>query len=317
MNRVDAAFTDIIGQRHVVDPLRVLCAVAVKQDQPPPHILLTGPPGLGKTTLAERVAQATGGRLVSVIGHNISDMAALLNLLLGAEHGDIIFIDEIHALGAKTVESIYTAMQDGTLDIVIGEGEHSATTRRELEPFCLIGATTEAGLLLKPLRDRFKYIGQLDFYSEDELVSILKLQDMSEAFTDNALHVLARRSAGVPRRALGLLEVAHNYCIATGKQGGLASTCEAMKLFRVRPLGLTDLDVTVLRTLAEHGTMGVASLASHLNVARNVVELAHEPLLLRLGLIARYSRGRTITKLGRQYLEDLDRAEGGCDADQG
>lgn len=307
--RRPSRFADIIGQRQVLEPLSILIASALHNGGALGHILLTGQPGLGKTSIARAITGETGGRLIEVMAAKLEDRAALLNLLLGARRGDVIFIDEIHALRQQTAESIYTAMEDFRLTLVIGEGERAEVVPRSLERFTLVGATTEAGRLLKPLRDRFTWIGQLDYYSEGEIVEIMRRAG-ARGFDDQALALIAQSSLGTPRRCLKLLEQCRAFMDAQGvPRCDLALAEQALRAFGVHPLGLSRVDLDILRVLRAAGLgvpRGVSALAAQLNIAENVITEMHEPILLRLGLIARTGRGRMLTSAGQRYLEDLN-----------
>lgn len=303
------SFNQIIGQRQVIDPLRIMIAAAKAENRALPHVLLVGAPGLGKTTIARAIANETGGRLHEMMAAKLDDRASLLNVMLGAADNDVIFLDEIHALKRETAESIYTAMEDCRMSLVIGEGEHATVVQRQLAKFTLVGATTEAGRILKPMRDRFRWRGELTFYSEAEIVQVLQRE--SRRFTPEAASVIARRALGTPRIALRLAQQCLDYAAAAGVEGAVSGgvALSAMQVFGVLPLGLSAGDAAILRELKAAGigkARGVNALASALSIAENVIEEMHEPVLLRMGLIARTGKGRMITPAGLQYLEDLN-----------
>lgn len=301
-------FAQIVGQRQVIEPLQILIAAARHSGKSLGHILFVGPPGLGKTTLARAIAAETGGRLVEVMGPKLDDRAALLNLLLGARDRDVIFIDEIHALRRETAESIYTAMEDFRAGLVIGEGERAEIVQRDLARFTMVGATTEAGRIPKPMLDRFSWIGELQYYSEGEIVEVLRRQK-SAVTDDRALAMIANHAIGTPRRALRLLQ--HVMAFAGARETGeigVGVVIAALRAFAVNPLGLSAVEVDILRALQHAGLgvpRGVAAIASQLNLSENVIVEVHEPVLLRLRLIARTGRGRMLTSAGQAYLEAL------------
>lgn len=298
-------FKDIIGQRQVIGPLKIMIAAAKRENRALGHILLVGPPGLGKTTIARAIAGETGGKLVEVMAAKLDDRAAILNLLLGASDGDVIFIDEIHALRRETAESIYTAMQDFVVSLVIGEGERADVVRRQLARFTLVGATTEAGRILKPMRDRFSWVGELDYYSEDELALMLDHTNCSV----EALYAIAGHSLGTPRRALKLMQNCRDFMLSIDAQVMTVNAVHgALRAFGVYPLGLSAVEISILRMLLAAGLgvpRGITAVAAQLNLAQNVIEETHEPTLLRLGLISRTGRGRMLTAAGAQYLQEL------------
>ena len=299
---------DFVGQRQAKDNLRVFVQAAVQRGEALDHVLFHGPPGLGKTTLAQIVANELGVNFRSTSGPVITKPGDLAALLTNLEKGDVLFIDEIHRLTPAVEEVLYPAMEDYALDLMIGEGPSARSVKIDLPRFTLIGATTRSGLLAKPLLDRFGIPVRLEFYGPNDLMRIVargaaKLQaEMSE---DGAMEV-ARRSRGTPRVAGRLLRRVRDVATVEGSDVIDASVADkALKRLEIDALGLDPLDRRYLRLIAEHfggGPVGVETLAASLAEARDAVEDVVEPFLLQCGLIQRTPRGRVLSTSAWKHL---------------
>lgn len=299
---------DFVGQRQAKDNLRVFVQAARQRGEALDHVLFHGPPGLGKTTLAQIVANELGVNFRSTSGPVITKPGDLAALLTNLEKGDVLFIDEIHRLTPAVEEVLYPAMEDYALDLMIGEGPSARSVKIDLPRFTLIGATTRSGLLAKPLLDRFGIPVRLEFYGADDLMRIVargaaKLDaTMSE---DGAMEV-ARRSRGTPRVAGRLLRRVRDVATVEGADIIDAPVADkALKRLEIDALGLDPLDRRYLRLIAEHfggGPVGVETLAASLAEARDAVEDVVEPFLLQCGLIQRTPRGRVLSTSAWKHL---------------
>ncbi|MEM9619457.1 MAG: Holliday junction branch migration DNA helicase RuvB [Pseudomonadota bacterium] len=299
---------DFVGQRQAKDNLRVFVQAAVQRGEALDHVLFHGPPGLGKTTLAQIVANELGVNFRSTSGPVITKPGDLAALLTNLEKGDVLFIDEIHRLTPAVEEVLYPAMEDYALDLMIGEGPSARSVKIDLPRFTLIGATTRSGLLAKPLLDRFGIPVRLEFYGPNDLMRIVargaaKLDaTMSE---DGAMEV-ARRSRGTPRVAGRLLRRVRDVATVEGADVIDAPVADkALKRLEIDALGLDPLDRRYLRLIAEHfggGPVGVETLAASLAEARDAVEDVVEPFLLQCGLIQRTPRGRVLSTSAWKHL---------------
>ncbi len=299
---------DFIGQPMAKDNLRVFVEAAKRRGEALDHVLFHGPPGLGKTTLAQIVANELGVAFRSTSGPVLTKPGDLAALLTNLEANDVLFIDEIHRLTPAVEEVLYPAMEDFCLDIMIGEGPSARSVKIDLPRFTLVGATTRSGLLAKPLLDRFGIPVRLDFYGADDLCRIVsrgagKLQaEMSE---DGAMEI-ARRARGTPRVAGRLLRRVRD--VATVEGAGVIDrkvADKALKRLEIDALGLDPLDRRYLRLIAEHfggGPVGVETIAASLAEARDAVEDVVEPFLLQCGLIQRTPRGRVLSTSAWKHL---------------
>jgi len=296
---------DYVGQARLCERLRIALDAAATRNDPMEHLLLHGPPGLGKTTLAHIVAKEMGTRAWVTSGPALSKGSELVGTLTHMQHGDVLFIDEIHRLPAAVEEYIYPAMEDFKIDFTLDGGMHSRVVSYRLKPFTLIGATTRAGLLTAALRSRFGISHRLDFYPTDELVVLLKRAVERTGMTmppEDALLTLAQRSRGTPRICLRLLRRARDY--ATVRCDGRFDTVavhEALALEGIDSSGLDPLDRTYLRTLAEvyeGGPAGLEALGATMGEDATTLEDVVEPFLLQRGLLARTRQGRQLTTTG-------------------
>ena len=292
---------DFVGQPSAKDNLRVFVAAARARGEALDHVLFHGPPGLGKTTLAQIVANVLEVNFRATSGPAITKPGDLAALLTNLEAGDVLFIDEIHRLSPHVEEVLYPAMEDFCLDLIIGEGPAARSVRIDLPRFTLIGATTRSGLLAKPLLDRFGIPVRLDFYSEKDLARIVSRGAAllnAEMSADGAGEI-ARRARGTPRVAGRLLRRVRD--VATVEEAGLIDAAvadKALKRLEIDKLGLDPLDRRYLRLIAEHfggGPVGVETIAAALAEARDAVEDVIEPFLLQQGLIQRTPRGRVLS----------------------
>lgn len=299
---------DYLGQVRVKDNLSVLIEAARARDESLDHILLSGPPGLGKTTLAAVIANELGVRLKTTSGPAIERAGDLAAILSNLEERDVLFIDEIHRLNRAVEEVLYPAMEDFVLDIVIGKGPAARSLRLDLPRFTLVGATTRTGLLTGPLRDRFGMAFRLDYYSPDELASIVT---RSAAILDVSIDVegaaeISRRSRGTPRLANRLLKRVRDY--AQVRHSGAIDediASEALAFFEVDHLGLDAMDVKILTTLAQTFAgrpVGLNTLASATGEEPDTLEDVYEPFLLQLGLLVRTPKGRQATQRAYDHL---------------
>lgn len=297
-----------IGQSKVKETLKVYIKAAKMRNEPLDHVLLYGPPGLGKTTLSNIIAYEMGVNIKVTSGPAIEksgDMAAILN---GLNEGDILFIDEIHRLNRTIEEILYSAMEDFALDIIIGKGATSKSIRVQLPKFTLIGATTRIGLLTNPLRDRFGVISRLEMYNNKDLQSIV-IRSANvlniEIDEDGALEI-AKRSRGTPRIANRLLKRIRDF--AQVKYDGKITKIvakETLNLLEVDKLGLDLIDHKILKTMIEKfsgGPVGVENLAVSIGEEPDTIEEVYEPYLIQLGFIKRTPRGREITELGYKHF---------------
>jgi Holliday junction DNA helicase RuvB len=299
---------DFVGQQRVKEQLGISLAAAAARGEALDHLLLVGPPGLGKTSLAYIVHEELGVGIRSVAGPALErkgDMAAILTSL---EPRDVLFVDEIHRLNRAIEEILYPALEDFRLDIVVGQGPAARTLTLDLPPFTLVGATTRTGLLTSPLRDRFGITFRLDYYEPVDLAAIVRrsARILGVDVEDDAAEEIARRSRGTPRIANRILrrvrdvaEVRHQGAVTTG------IAREALELLEVDELGLDRESRQLLHTIAgkfEGGPVGLGTLAVSLGEEPDTIEDVYEPYLLQLGFIQRTPRGRTITTLGREHL---------------
>ncbi|EHM89094.1 Holliday junction ATP-dependent DNA helicase ruvB [Actinomyces graevenitzii C83] len=300
---------DFVGQDVVRGQLSVVLRAATSRGSSPDHVLLSGPPGLGKTTLAMIIANELGGSLRLTSGPAVQHAGDLAAILSALEEGDVLFIDEIHRLARTAEEMLYLAMEDYRVDVVVGKGPGATSIPLSLPPFTVVGATTRAGLLPAPLRDRFGFTGHLDYYSASELAQIVTRSAglLGLEIDAQAAHELASRSRGTPRIANRLLRRVQDWAQVHGTPGvaDLASTQAALKVFEVDALGLDRLDRSVLTALCTRfggGPVGLTTLAVSVGEEAETVETVAEPYLVREGLMVRTPRGRAATAAAYTHL---------------
>ncbi len=303
-----AKFDDYVGQEKIKENLKIFISAARMRGDALDHVLFYGPPGLGKTTLANIISVEMGANLKSTSGPVIEKTGDLAALLTNLKEGDILFIDEIHRLSNVIEEVLYSAMEDFKLDIMIGQGPSARSIKLDLPPFTLVGATTRAGLLTSPLRDRFGVVHRLDYYSAEELEIIVT---RSAAILDipikpDGAREIARRSRGTPRIANRLLRRVRDY--AQVKADGVIFREVAQKsleMLEVDSMGLDKMDHKLLLTLIEKfngGPVGVDSLAASISEEKDTIEDVLEPFLMQSGFIHRTPRGRVATQMAYEHF---------------
>ena len=302
------SLNEFVGQNKVRGQIQLLIDAASIQQRTPDHILLAGPPGLGKTTLAMIVAHESARPLRMTSGPAIQhagDMAAILSSLSA---GEVLFIDEIHRMSRSAEEMLYLAMEDFRVDVMVGKGAGATSISLDLDPFTLVGATTRSGLLPNPLRDRFGFTANLDFYSDEELKDVVSRAAnlMSLEVGHEALALIASRSRGTPRIANRLLRRVRDFALVhSAGQVSVGSVTSALDLYEVDELGLDRLDRSVLEALIvkfEGKPVGLNTLSVALGEESDTIESVVEPFLLRIGLLVRTTRGRQATSAGYKHL---------------
>jgi len=299
---------DFVGQLRLVANLGVFIRAARDRSEPLDHVLLFGPPGLGKTTLAHIVAAEMEADLHMSSGPVLEKPGDVAAMLTNLQHGDVLFIDEIHRMSPAVEEILYPAMEDFELDLVIGQGPAARSVRLTLPRFTLVGATTRAGLLTAPLRDRFGIVHRLDFYPPEDLTRIVRrsARILDVEIDAEAADEVARRSRGTPRIANRLLRRVRDFAHHLGSPGvDLEATRYGLEQMEVDAFGLDNLDRRLLTTIIEvygGGPVGLKALAASLGEDRGTLEDIHEPYLLQIGMLQRTPRGRAVTARAMKHL---------------
>jgi Holliday junction DNA helicase RuvB len=296
------------GQEGIKKALQIAIEAAKKRDEAIEHVLFYGPPGLGKTTLSHIIAREMGANIRITSGPALARSGDLASILTNLEKGDVLFIDEIHRLNTTVEETLYSAMEDYALDIILGKGPSARTMRIELPQFTIVGATTRAGMLSAPLRDRFGVIHRLNFYSPKELQTIILggAQKLGITIDPESLHEIALRARGTPRIALKFLKRVRDYAQVRGK--GLIdrdATKAALAMLEVDSVGLDPLDMKYLEAVIKKhkgGPVGIETIASTISEDSGTLEDLVEPYLLQLGFLNRTPRGRVATKAAYEHL---------------
>ena len=290
--------SEFVGQRELKEHLTIVLEAARRRNQPIDHLLLAGPPGLGKTTMAGIVAAEMGVHFLITSGPTLERAGDLAAILTKLEEGDVLFIDEIHRLSRAVEEILYPAMEDFQLDIVVGKGPAASSIRLSLPPFTLVGATTRTGMITGPLRDRFGLVARLDFYHDDELESIVRRAAgiLDVRISEAGAWEIARRSRGTPRIANRLLRRVRDYAEVRGDGTINEKTAQdGLAVFGVDQLGLDKVDRAILTAMCKQfagGPVGLSTVAISVGEQPETVEDVYEPFLIQQGLIARTPRGR-------------------------
>lgn len=303
--------SEYIGQDKAKKNLSVFVKAAISRKEALDHVLLYGPPGLGKTTLAAIIANELGVNFKQTSGPAIERAGDLAALLTNLQKGDVLFIDEIHRLSRQVEEILYSAMEDFALDIIIGKGPHARSIRLDIAPFTLIGATTKAGSLSPPLRDRFGVISRLEYYSVDALMEIITrtAEILKIPIEKNGAKEIARRSRGTPRIANRLLKRVRDFAQVEGsKKISDEIADKALLELEVDRMGLDHTDRRMLDAMIKKfrgGPVGLETIAAAISETRETIEDIYEPYLLQLGFIMRTPRGRVVTEAGYEHMGEI------------
>lgn len=299
---------EFYGQKTIKKSLGIAISAAKKRKESLEHVLLYGPPGLGKTTLSHIIAREMGVNIRVTSGPAIERAGDLASILTNLSPGDVLFIDEIHRLSKVVEETLYPAMEDFVLDIIIGKGPSAQTLRMDLPRFTIVGATTKAGSISAPLRDRFGVVNRLEYYAPDDLAIIITnaAQKLQMEIDPEATHELAKRARGTPRIALRLLKRARDFSMVKDHATITRdATNEALRMLEIDALGLDSQDMRYLETLIKKfdgGPCGVETMAASISEDTGTIEDVIEPYLLQMGFIKRTPRGRIATRVAYQHL---------------
>jgi Holliday junction DNA helicase RuvB len=303
-----STWSEHVGQTAIKENLQILLQAAKGRNHQAEHVLLYGPPGLGKTTLAHLIAKEVGANLRATSGPAIERVGDLASILTNLSPGDVLFIDEIHRLNRTIEEILYPAMESGVLDIVIGKGPSARTVQLELPPFTLIAATTRISLLSAPLRSRFSGgTFRLVYYTEPEIAEILRrsAKILNIEVDKDSLTEISRRSRATPRTANYLLKRGRDFAEVSGEKLDVKTVKKALALLEIDEIGLNQTDRDILTIIVEKfqgGPVGLKTIAAALSEEEAAVEEVHEPYLMQIGLIERTPRGRTVTNKGYEHI---------------